>query len=206
VKVIYTATALGADDGPLRRSGLLRYVIDRPAEGVDVTGYPVRADVVAVVTAEFGADADGPFPSSSFDGQGYAVEERVQWDYERTWPDGAATPGIKQISFLKRLAGTSRAEFAEHWTQVHTRLARKHHPTIWRYVQNVVIEKSSPDAPDLDGIAELSFRTIGDWRDRKYDSEAGRQIIAADVKTFIEVSSLWHRITKETIVRSQASI
>lgn len=130
----------------------------------------------------------------------YLVDERVQWDYERDWADGEPSPGVKQLSFVRRLPSLTRAEFAAHWNDLHAPLARVHHPGIWRYVQNVVVEPLTPDAPELDGVAELHFRTIDDLRDRMYDSEDGKARIRADVKTFIDVPAGWRMMATERIL------
>jgi uncharacterized protein (TIGR02118 family) len=130
----------------------------------------------------------------------YLVDERVQWDYERDWPDGEPSPGVKQLSFVRRLPSLTRDEFAAHWNDVHAPLARVHHPGIWRYVQNVVVEPLTPDAPELDGVAELHFRTVDDLRDRMYDSEDGKARIRADVKTFIDVPAGWRMMATERIL------
>jgi uncharacterized protein (TIGR02118 family) len=130
----------------------------------------------------------------------YLVDEHVQWDYERDWPAGDPTPGVKRISFIRRLPTLTRAEFATHWTDVHAPLARVHHPAIWRYVQNVVVEAITPDAPDVDGIAELHFRTYDDLVNRMYDSDDGRDAVQADVRRFIDTPRGWRILNTERII------
>jgi len=112
----------------------------------------------------------------------------VQWD------DGRAT--VARISFVRRAPGLTRAEFARHWTEVHAPLAREHHPGICRYVQNVVVEPLTPGAPEVDGIAELGFASIQDLRERMYDSPEGRETIAADVRTFLDVGTGWRMLAR----------
>jgi hypothetical protein len=87
---------------------------------------------------------------------------------------------------------------ASHWGLVHFPLARVHHPAIWHYVQNVVVRALTPAAPEVDGIAELHFRTAKDLRDRFYDSEEGRRTIAADVRRFLDPSLGWRLVGEET--------
>lgn len=152
--------------------------------------------------------------------EAHLVDERVQWDYERTWPDGDPSPGVKRISFLRRLPGLSRAEFGEHWATVHAPLARRHHPTLWRYVQNVVLEDltlgtgdvpggpgepgGTGDVPggtgDVDGVVELSFRSQADLDERLYDSDEGARIIGQDVRSFIDVAAGWRLVTTEHVL------
>jgi uncharacterized protein (TIGR02118 family) len=116
---------------------------------------------------------------------GYVVEERLQWDH------GPPAPAVHRISFVRRKPGLTRQQFAEHWTSVHAPLARRHHPAVWRYVQNVVIDTLTTDTPEIDGIAELGFRSIDDLSTRMYDSPEGKEIIRADVERFIDVGASW---------------
>jgi uncharacterized protein (TIGR02118 family) len=146
-------------------------------------GVSGRDDAVAAI-AVFRSEALPPLDRT----EAYRVDERVQWD------DGRAT--VARISFVRRAPGTAREEFAHHWTEVHTPLARAHHPGICRYVQNVVVERLTPNAPDVDGIAELGFASLGDFRERMYDSPEGREIIAADVRTFLDVGAGWRMLAR----------
>ena len=121
---------------------------------------------------------------------GYVVEERLQWDH------GLPRSAVTRISFVRRRSGLTREQFADHWSTEHAPLARRHHPALWRYVQNVVIEPLTPDTPEVDGIAELGFRTIDDLSTRMYDSPEGMAIIRADVLRFIDVGAGWQVVTK----------
>jgi uncharacterized protein (TIGR02118 family) len=129
--------------------------------------------------------APPPLPAGT---EAYRVDERVQWD------EGGVT--ITRISFVQRAAGLTHEQFAEHWTTVHAPLARRHHPGIARYVQNVVVDALTPGAPAVDGIAELGFRSVEDLRDRMYDSPAGQAAIAADVRAFIDVPAGWRMLAR----------
>ncbi|MDQ6854319.1 MAG: EthD domain-containing protein [Actinomycetota bacterium] len=122
------------------------------------------------------------------DAEAYAVDERFQWD--------RGGDAVSRISFVRRAPHLSREEFADHWTNVHAPLARKHHPVLARYVQNVVVEKLTPDAPEVDGIAELGFRTMRDVHHRNYDSPAGAAIIRRDIQRFLDVPAGWRMLAK----------
>ncbi|MGH3577368.1 MAG: EthD domain-containing protein [Mycobacterium sp.] len=132
----------------------------------------------------------------------WLVDQRLQWDYERDWPDGTVSPGLKRMSFVQRRPGLTREQFADHWTNRHAPLAKKHHPGVWRYAQNVVIRPLTSGAADLDGVAELSFRTDDDMRHRTYDSAEGREVIAADVKRFIDLPAGWRVLADEHVLKS----
>lgn len=116
---------------------------------------------------------------------GYRVQEHVHRDYTRDWPLGQRSPGVKQVVLVRRAAGTSPEQFAAHWLERHAPLALTHHPGVWKYVANVVVERLHPGAPEIDGIAELHFRSLDDLEQRRYDSDEGRSVIAADVARFI---------------------
>ena len=97
---------------------------------------------------------------------------------------------------MRRAPRLSREEFADHWTNVHAPLARKHHPTLVRYVQNVVTEPATPGAPEVDGIAELGFRSMRDVHERMYASPAGTEIIRRDIQRLLAVPAGWRILAK----------
>lgn len=166
----------------------------------------VGAVVLAWVDPEVVADPDRR-PDRWFDAPvaAYLVDERVHLDWDRDWPDGTPSPGIAQCSFIRRRPELTQSEFAAHWNDVHAPLVPVHHPGVARYVQNVVVERLTPGAPEVDGVAQLSFRTAHDFRDRYYDSEAGREIVGADVARFIDRPAGWRIHAQETWLRSGVS-
>ena len=54
----------------------------------------------------------------------------------------------------------------------------------------------TPGAPEIDGIAELGFRSIEDMAARMYDSPEGTAIIRADVRRFIDAGAGWRVLTR----------
>jgi uncharacterized protein (TIGR02118 family) len=121
---------------------------------------------------------------------GYRVEERPQWDH------GLPAEGVTRIAFVRRRPGLTREQFAHHWTNVHAPLARRHHPSLRRYVQNVVVAPATPGAPEVDGIAELGFHSIEDMSVHMYDSPEGAATIGADVQRFIDAGAGWRVLTR----------
>jgi hypothetical protein len=83
---------------------------------------------------------------------GYRVEESVPRGYERTWPDGADTPGGSMLTLLRR------------WHEGHSPLALEIHP-LWNQVRNVVRAPVLPGSPPVCGIVEEQFRTREDLLD-----------------------------------------
>jgi uncharacterized protein (TIGR02118 family) len=78
----------------------------------------------------------------------------------------------------------THADYATRLLEGHVPLALRHHPTMRRYVVNIV-ERSLGDAPSLDSVGELWFDSLADYEERLYDSPDGRRIIAADVARFM---------------------
>jgi uncharacterized protein (TIGR02118 family) len=133
-----------------------------------------------------------------FASQAWLVDQRPQWDsFGGPRVPGRPIPGVKQLTFLRRAAGIDRETFASHWSSVHAPLARIHHPALWRYQQNVVMKPLLPGMDDtVDGIAELTMRLRLDFLERMYDSPAGRDIVGADVRTFLDLRAsklVWTR-------------
>lgn len=128
----------------------------------------------------------------------YHVSEKVEREREQTWPAGDRSPGVKSVYLARRRDDMSHEAFAAHWRDTHAPLALKHHVGMWRYVRNVVLEPLTPDAPPWDGFAELHFRTAQDLRERMYDSDEGRAVIAADIARFSGAGRVLH--TSEYIV------
>lgn len=122
--------------------------------------------------------------------QRYPVWEALRW--QRPGVDRSQGTGVSHICLVGRASGLTVQQFEEHWTSVHRPLAQKHHIGMEVYVQNVVSpDPGSPGggtdgmAGGIDGIAELRFPSVVALRERFYDSEEGRTIIAADVGKFV---------------------
>jgi len=91
---------------------------------------------------------------------------------------------VKLVFLCRRRSELTHAQYAEHVLGRHVPLALRHHPTMRTYVVNVV-EGRRAGAEELDSIAELGFDRFEDFRDRLYDSEAGRRAIEEDVARFL---------------------
>lgn len=92
---------------------------------------------------------------------------------------------LTMVSFPRRRAELTRAEFARHWREQHAPLALQHHAGLADYRQHVVVEVLTDEGAGVDGIALLGFRSREDFTTRFYDSEAGKAAIRADVARFI---------------------
>lgn len=91
---------------------------------------------------------------------------------------------VKLIFLCRRKPELSHAQYVDRLLGGHVPLAIRHHPTMLKYVVNVV-EDSPPGETELDSIGELTFPSLEDFRTRLYDSDEGRRIIERDVAGFI---------------------
>ena len=205
VRKVIAAIGGPFDDAPPAVDGLVAYSVHRPhpeelqSQPLDVAGAVVEGVVMAWV------DGDAPLePARWFDSPvtAYLVDERIQIEWTREWADGEATPGIEQLAFVPRIVSVTHEQFAEHWSERHTPLVHVHHPAMARYVQNVIVEPLTPVARELDGVAQLYFRTSSDLHERYFDSEEGQRIIFEDVAKFLERGAGWGFLAQETWISS----
>ena len=91
---------------------------------------------------------------------------------------------LKIIFLCRRRPDITREQYAAFVLEGHAPLALKHHPTLLRYVINLV-ESSPPGGPELDSLPALYFASLEDFSERLYDSPEGREIIRRDVARFM---------------------
>ena len=120
----------------------------------------------------------------------YRVEENVVKPPPVGEARGDRTPGVKFMSLMYRADGMGQDEFRAYWRERHTPLALEHHVGMSGYVQNVVMEAVSPDAPPFDGFVEMYFPTVKDFQQRFFDTDEGRDVILADAYTFISPATI----------------
>lgn len=133
-------------------------------------------DVFVTVTVE---DPDELLPAE--------LGERVwAWTVDERRPRiGDAACAVTMVALMRRKPELSAAQFGEHWTTRHAPLALAHHTGLQDYTQNLVVWALTPGAEQVDGIAELGFRTREDLETRFYDSDDGRRTIGEDVGRFM---------------------
>ncbi len=126
----------------------------------------------------------------------FTLQEHLGWDYERSWPDGTATPGIKQLSFIHKARDVSDEDFVRRY-RAHVPEARRHMPGLWKYVQNLVDPLPS-DRAEPYGVSELWFDSIDDFRERYWASPESQPEEHAEVSQFLS-SRTWSLLTHEVI-------
>jgi hypothetical protein len=92
---------------------------------------------------------------------GFLVEEALPVAYEKSWEDGAKTPGVCLLTLFQKKKNMDYNTFIHRWHNGHTPLSLKIHP-LWNYNRNVVMEKLTDDSYEWDGIVEEHFRTSSD--------------------------------------------
>ena len=128
----------------------------------------------------------------------WLVAEHVPLAYDRTWPSGAPSPGIRMISSIHRRDGMSRAEFAAYWLGPHTEVAQHYTVPVWHYNQNVVIESLTSDAGE-DGFVGMHFRSAEQLRARWQDHPRQAAAGAKDAANFMAVDRSLSITAVETV-------
>lgn len=91
----------------------------------------------------------------------------------------------KLIFLCHRRPDITHERYTQQLLQSHIPIALEHHPTLRRYVVNEVTVGFVPGPRELDSVGELSFDSLDDYRERLYDSDAGRAVVGRDVAQFI---------------------
>jgi uncharacterized protein (TIGR02118 family) len=92
---------------------------------------------------------------------------------------------VTMVALMRRKPELSAEQFRQHWTTDHAPLALRHHAGLHDYTQNLVVETLTPNTDEIDGVAELGFRTREEFDTEFYDSDDGRRAIGADVRRFM---------------------
>jgi len=109
---------------------------------------------------------------------------------------------VKLVFLCRRRPELTHAQYVDRLLGGHVPLALRHHPTLRRYVVNVVEDTRGP-VPPLDSIGELWFDSLDDYRSRLYDSPTGERAIVADVASFLAAADAY--LTVEHVQRAPDS-
>ncbi|MGH7823067.1 MAG: EthD family reductase [Candidatus Binatia bacterium] len=91
---------------------------------------------------------------------------------------------VKTMFLCRRRRDISHERYVELLSGGHVPIALRHHPSMRRYVVNIV-DESLGDAPELDSVGSLWFDSADDFHHRLYDSPEGEAIVARDVAGFM---------------------
>jgi hypothetical protein len=132
------------------------------------------------------------------------VERHLGW-----WNDDPVddpTDVVRQVSFLAASPGYDQGAFREHYRH-HVEIARRHMPSLWRYVQNDVVAAEGPDAEAADGIvavSELWFRTSDDFLNRYFASAADAEEFRSH-EGFLDLSRAFSFIAERCLPADRAT-
>jgi hypothetical protein len=100
--------------------------------------------------------------------EGYLVTESIpQACEDRSWPDGARSPGVTHFTWFEKAAGISEEAFYRAWHEVHTPFSFELHPLRWEYVRDAVVRPLTAGAPPIRAIVGERFRELRDYTDPK---------------------------------------
>ncbi len=118
----------------------------------------------------------------------YLVTEIVEKN-RQAFEVGQRAPGVNLVSAIMWAAGKTDQAGRQGWRN-HGPLACRVHIGMTRYVQNFVEQALTPDAPPYNGVAILYFPTLEDLEQRLYDTPQNAEVIAADVKSFVNLEKI----------------
>lgn len=140
---------------------------------------------------------------------GYRVEERVLvHNVRQSARPGERNDGFSQIAILQKPDYLSRDAWLSGWQGRHTWVALSIHPHL-EYIQNLVVETLTPDAPPVFGIGEEGFPMAGlhDERplfrgaDTDEAYERLHQIMYEDAQRFIDFERLDMMVSSQFDIR-----
>jgi hypothetical protein len=118
----------------------------------------------------------------------YLITEVVQKN-EQSFPLGRKAPGVNLVSAITWAEGKNNETGRQGWRK-HGPLACRVHIGMTRYVQNYIELALTPGSPAYNGVALLYFPTLQDLEQRLYDTPQNAEVIAADVKSFVNLQKI----------------
>ena len=98
---------------------------------------------------------------------------------------------VKLFEMIIRKDGMTHDEFVRYWGEKHGPLVAKIVPGLKGYVQHHPVRLPGGGDPPIDGIAELSYETIKDWRSSAdWLKGEGGKVLLDDAKNFADRSKL----------------
>jgi len=118
----------------------------------------------------------------------YLVSEVVEKD-QQSFALVQRAPGVNLVSAITWATGKNDVTGRQGWRK-HGPLACRVHIGMTRYVQNYVEQVITPGSPAYNGVAVLYFPALQDLEQRLYDTPQNAEIIAADVKSFVNLEKI----------------
>lgn len=171
---------------------------------------PAHFDTVVVIERPRGRWSAPSVPAAQRDdaldwlagAHGHRAEVRRIRDRSDPPRPGQRAPGLVFVATAVRAPALDAAAFDAHWKDCHASLALAHHAGLCGYEQLAVRQRLTASATPIDGVALLHFPDVASYRDRFYDSPAGRDAIRADTARFLDVGRCEAVLMGEWGVRS----
>ena len=110
---------------------------------------------------------------------------------------------IKTIIVAHRKAGITRAEFNDHWVNIHGPLAAKIIPGLRKYVQNHLVEIPGMEFQG-DGVVEMWYDDITAWK-KSLTAVGASKELGADAAKFCRMGpdggGMW--IVEEHVIKDE---
>jgi uncharacterized protein (TIGR02118 family) len=119
--------------------------------------------------------------------RGYRARVRKLRPRPGTPRAGERSPGLVFVATAVRKPSLDAAAFDAHWRDRHAPLALAHHAGMCGYEQLPVTRLLTASAVPIDGLALLHFPDADAFRERFYDSSAGRDAILSDTQQFLDL-------------------
>ncbi len=126
--------------------------------------------------------------SRSAAGHSYLVSEVLEKN-QQTFAPGQRAPGVNLVSAITWAPDKNDVTGRQGWRK-HGPLACRVHIGMTRYVQNYIEQALTPGVPPYNGVAMLYFPTLQDLEQRLYDTPQNAEVIAADVKSFVNLEKI----------------
>ena len=111
-----------------RQAAVTRWIVDEIHDDqdlIEVHGLTAHVPIWSALHWIFCRDGVRPVLPDGL--SAIPLQEHVGWDYDRDWPDGQATPGIKQLSFIHKGRDVTDEDFIRRY-RAHVPEARRHMP------------------------------------------------------------------------------
>jgi hypothetical protein len=113
------------------------------------------------------------------------VQESVGWDRSDDGGGALGPETVKMVSFVVRRPEVERRKFDRDYAE-HVAVARVHHPGVWRYVQNLVIDGTGPGADGVEAVSELWYQSGEEFVTRFYENDESPGVVKADNEEYID--------------------
>jgi hypothetical protein len=115
------------------------------------------------------------------------LDERPGWDRSEGEADPLAANAVKMVSFVVRRPEVDRPKFERDYGE-HVAVARVHHPGVWRYVQNLVLDGTGAGAEGVEAVSELWYPSRDDFLTRFYATDESPGVVKTDNEEYIDFS------------------